>query len=373
MEKKICHVTTVHRATDTRILRHEAKTIAETGCDVTLIAQHDRNETIDGVRILALPRARNRFTRMLGLSWKAFGLALGCKADLYHLHDPELLVVGLALKILTRARLVRDVHENLAEQVLNKEWIAAGLRPVVSALVRIAEKVLTRWYDEVVPATEAIARHINHPRTTVIHNYPDLGMFHGIYVKPEKEGKGSGPLVYIGGISRIRGIYEILAALDRCSQETDPHLELIGPFSSPMLEAEVRAAPGFRRVNYRGILPWESAWMRASEAIGGLVLFHPGPNHNEALPNKLFEYMASGIAVIASNFPLWQEIVEGSECGITVDPMDIDAVARAIEHLVTNPEEAAEMGKRGRLAVEETFNWDAERTKLISAYGRVLA
>lgn len=78
--------------------------------------------------------------------------------------------------------------------------------------------------------------------------------------------------------------------------------------------------------------------------------------------------MSAGIPVIASDFPLWKEIVEGSGCGLLVNPLDPEAIAEAIKWLLENPEKAETMGKRGRKAIEECYNWDKESVKLISFY-----
>ena len=82
--------------------------------------------------------------------------------------------------------------------------------------------------------------------------------------------------------------------------------------------------------------------------------------------------MAAGLPVVASDFPLWKEIVEGNRCGITVDPLDPKAIARAIEYLLTHPEEARRMGENGRRAVEEKYNWGKEAEKLVRLYRNLL-
>ena len=105
-----------------------------------------------------------------------------------------------------------------------------------------------------------------------------------------------------------------------------------------------------------------------AEAQIGLLLFHPEPNHVDAQPNKMFEYMSSGLPVIASNFPLWKQIVEGNQCGLCVDPLDPAAIAAAIDYIVSHPEEARAMGENGKKAVDEKYNWGAESIKLISLY-----
>ncbi|MBD3768073.1 MAG: glycosyltransferase, partial [Gammaproteobacteria bacterium] len=100
----------------------------------------------------------------------------------------------------------------------------------------------------------------------------------------------------------------------------------------------------------------------------GLVTFLPAPNHIDAQPNKMFEYMSAGLPIITSIFPLWREIVEGNQCGLCVDPLDPQAIGEAIQYLIDNPVEAEQMGKNGRQAVEQKYNWTIEEQKLLDLY-----
>jgi glycosyltransferase involved in cell wall biosynthesis len=100
----------------------------------------------------------------------------------------------------------------------------------------------------------------------------------------------------------------------------------------------------------------------------GLVLFHPEPNHIEAQPNKMFEYMIAGLPVIASNFPLWRQLVEGAGCGLVVNPLSVSEIAQAMEWILDHPAEAAQMGERGREYVLRQANWAPEAQKLIALY-----
>lgn len=92
----------------------------------------------------------------------------------------------------------------------------------------------------------------------------------------------------------------------------------------------------------------------------------------DSLPVKMFEYMSAGIPVIASNFPLWKEIIEKNQCGVCVDPLNPLEIAKAIEYVLKNDEIAKKYGKNGRMLIENKYNWEKEEKKLINIYERLL-
>lgn len=103
----------------------------------------------------------------------------------------------------------------------------------------------------------------------------------------------------------------------------------------------------------------------------GLVLLHPAPNHIEAQPNKLFEYMAAGLPVVASDFPLWRDLIEGLGCGLVVNPLDPGEIAGAISILLEDPLRAEAMGRRGKEAIAAKYNWNIEARDFLNLYGQI--
>lgn len=364
--KAVCHLTTVHQPFDTRIFHKECKTLTRNGYKVILIAQHERNEVVDGVRIIALPRPRNRFYRILGLTWRAFRLAVMQQAEVYHFHDPELLPAGVLLKIFTTGSVIYDVHEDVPQQILTKYWIPPFLRRTFAKIFNITEKLMARVFDGVVVATEGIAEKFARFNPIVIHNYPDLRMFPIQSPLPQEEKENI--LVYVGGISRLRGAFEMVHALESLDPSLNVHLDMIGRFEPSGLDKELQSLPGYIHVQFIGWLAPENVYVHLRKTILGLVCLHPEPRYIVSLPIKLFEYMAAGLPVIASNFPLWKDIVEGSHCGLCIDPLNSKEISKAIEFLLMNPEEARIMGENGRRAVEEKYNWEKEGEKLLTLY-----
>lgn len=173
-------------------------------------------------------------------------------------------------------------------------------------------------------------------------------------------------ICYVGSIASIRGIKELVASM--ALTQTAARLNLVGTFAEPQVEDEVQACPGWGRVNALGTKDRPGVRDVLARSRAGIVTFYPLPNHVDAQPNKMFEYMSAGVPVIASHFPLWREIVEGNDCGVCVDPLDPAAIAAAIDRIVGDPALAKRMGANGRQAVEDRYNWAAEELKLQDFY-----
>ncbi|EQM72357.1 hypothetical protein L686_05840 [Stutzerimonas stutzeri MF28] len=149
-------------------------------------------------------------------------------------------------------------------------------------------------------------------------------------------------------------------------------LQLVGKFSESQVEKEAKASRGWGQVDEHGFMNRKQVAEILSGSVAGIVTFLPAPNHIDAQPNKMFEYMSAGVPVIASNFPLWKEIIEGNACGVCVDPLDPMAIAGAIDDLVRNPEKAERMGRNGQQAVQQRYNWKVEERKLLELYSCLL-
>jgi glycosyltransferase involved in cell wall biosynthesis len=369
----IIHFTTVHARTDTRIrVKQAASLAAETGGRVALFVQDGQGgekDTTTGLEVVDTgPRLSSRSLRMSLGAWRMWRAVRRARHKVAHFHDPELIPVGLLLK-LSGVKVVYDVHEDVPRQILGKFWIPVVFRKTVAWAMEAVEWIAGRCFDAIVPATSKIANRFPVDKTVVVQNFPLLQEL----VVPDSVPYDERPphFAYVGGITRARGAKEMVAAIGilSCGNAV---LRLAGAFSPQNLQAEIEGLEGWKRVDFLGWADRKQVAGLLGNVRAGLVLFQPGPNHCSAQPNKMFEYMAAGLPVIASDFALWREIVDGAGCGILVDPQDPDAIARAMQWMLDHPDEAEAMGRRGRAAVEEKYNWEREAEKLIGLYKELM-
>ena len=365
---RIVHLTSVHPPDDVRIYVKECQTLAAAGFDVTLVAPGEPRPPSDGVRLVAVRRPGSRLRRVTRTAIAVYRAAVRRRADIYHFHDPELIPVGLLLK-LGGSHVIYDVHEDVPRQILSKLWIRPTLRKPVAAMAAAVERVAACALDGIVTVTPAIAARFPAAKTVLVHNYPMLSEMARRPVQiPYRERPPV--VVYIGSLTAERGAHELVRAMGLLNPRNDTRL-ILAVRVSPELEAALAAESGWDHVTATEWLSRAAVADLLGRARVGIVTFLPVPNHVSAYPTKLFEYMAAGLPVVASDFPVWREIVERAGCGVLVDPEDPAAIASAIDRLLADPVAAEAMGERGRSAVQDRFNWETEAKALVAFYGRL--
>ena len=366
---KVCVLTSVHSPSDVRVFQKEAVALAETGYEVHLVAPSKQDSTQRGVRIHAVRQFNGRHSRMTRTTLEVYRRARSLKADVYHFHDPELIPFGILLKLAGK-RVIYDVHEDVPKDILDKDWIAPWLRRPLANVMAAIEWVAARYLDRVIAATPSIARRFPKQKTAVVQNFPLQESLWSSMAIPYSDRP---PIVtYIGWIGIVRGAREMISAMSMVPASLAARLYIAGEWYPPEFAREAATLPGWPRVNYLGLLSRDGVRDLLAKSRHGRLLFHPLANHVEAQPNNLYEYMSAALPVITSNFPLWKQIVEDFKCGLTVDPLDPEAIASAINWLLEHPVEAKAMGERGREAVLKYYNWEQEAQVLKSTYRDVL-
>ncbi|MDD2367840.1 MAG: glycosyltransferase family 4 protein [Sulfuricurvum sp.] len=365
---KITHLTSAHPRYDTRIFVKMCCSLARIeGYNVSLIVADGKGDEIkNGVSIIDIGIDKSgRIARMTKTVQNVYRQALHLDSDIYHLHDPELLTIALKLKKQGK-KVIFDSHEDYPKQLLNKPYLSPFAAKTLSFVFTHYQKYICSRIDALVTATPYIRDQLLtvNSNTVDINNFPIIEEFaHPIAWNFKKN-----EVVYLGAIAAVRGIKEMTLAMGLVK---NARLNLGGIVHEDDTYKEVQSYDGWKNVNELGFLNRNEVAQILSNSKAGLVTLHPTSNYPDALPVKMFEYMIAGIPVIASNFPLWQEIVEGNQCGICVNPLDPKAIVEAINWIIDHPIEAEAMGENGINAVKNLYNWGKEEKKLFALYSNL--
>ena len=366
MKLKVCHLTAVHPRYDTRIFWKECISLQRNGFDVSLIvADNNQDEHIEGVKIFDVGRQSSRFQRIIKTPNKIYKKAVILDADVFHFHDPELIPVGLKLRKKGK-KVIYDVHEDVPRQLLCKPYLNRFFKKIISMVFEIYENYAIKKFTLLLTATNHINKRLvkHNKKVTDIYNYPIISE---LATNEEWQNKDN-EICYIGRISKTRGIREIVKSMEYIK---NAHLNLAGEFDIESTGNEIKNYIGWEKVKYFGYITKRQIYSILKRSKIGLVTLYPIINYWDALPVKMFEYMAAGIPVIASNIPIWKNIIEGNRCGIIVDPFKVCEIADAINYLLNHPDKAEEMGKNGKKAIKEKYNWSIEEAKLIDVYYQI--
>lgn len=366
---RVVHLSSVHARHDTRVFIKMCSSVAEYGYETYLVVADGKgDELVNGVNIIDVGSWDNRFHRIHSIAKQIFHTACLLNADLYHLHDPELIPFGCKL-VKKGFKVIFDSHEDVPKQILGKPYLNKTVRWGISNIFSYYEGIACAKLSGVIGATPTIRDKFRsrNENTENINNFPLLGELSASLPWSNKRLE----VCYVGGVSKIRGIVEMCCAMGQVKSRA--RLNLVGGLGEGDLKEALRQTPGWDRVNLAGFLDREGVRNVLQRSIAGLLVFHPVPNHVDAQPNKLFEYMSAGIPVIASDFPLWRDIIAHHDCGLLVDPLVPESIAESIDYLVTHRSEAERMGNNGRLAVEQRYNWESEKNKMFSFYERTMS
>ena len=375
---KVCILSSVHDALDNRVFYREAQSLRRAGYEVTLIAVHDRAEVKDGVRIEALPRVHRWQRPRLWLT--LYRQALQTEADLFHFHDPELLLVTPWLRWRTGRPTIYDVHEANADFIKVKDYMPAWLRYPMAWVFRWLEPLLARLQSALVFADDQIAipfRDIRCPKVTLF-NFPARSFTQNAINATQGIERRQPIILYLGGLERNRGsklmieaFYQVLQAMP------EARLLLVGHFMPPELEQELKADAALYGIEHAlaitGPVPFEQIGGYLRQATVGWVTWQPVSKNQKNIPTKLFEYMAYGLPVVSSDLASTRPFVCQGENGYIVAASDPAEHAQAILQLLRHPQRAMTMGRHGQEMVRSRYNWDEMEKRLLALYQELLS
>lgn len=369
--KKICHVTSAHPPEDGRIFRRACVSAAKAGYDTYLVEQ---GETYDksGVHIvgIGMPEKAGRLYRMTTFAKKAYEKAVSLDADLYQLHDPELIPYAKKLKKMGKS-VIFDSHENYVEQIRNKPYLPKPAAIILSKWFSFYSKRIYSMIDGFTfPGNdeyESVFDNLN-KRVVTTDNLPWLSELYDKY--DETIQREPNTACYIGGLDEARGITQIVKACSAAKCK----LYLAGNFSSDEYKKSLEQIAEFSCVEFLGILGREEiVQLLQKVSVGLCMLLDIGQYYKmQNFPTKVYEYMSMAIPVIVNDSAYNNKKVRELQIGYCVDPMNVEAAGRTIRQLLDNTEERNDFGRNGRNAIKNEFCWDREQHKLLELYKDIL-
>ena len=376
-------ITSSHPVFDTRIFKKECHSLThsltDAGFKVILLAPiEEKLLHIEGVTIIGFGKITNRVDRIFNLL-KIFLLMLRLNGSVFHVHEPELLLLLPFVRIFMRhSKFFYDVHENYSDAVMSSEkhWIPDMFKPLIAHLLNFIEKFLARQADLVIAASPDIEVNFIGCKTISVRNFAPMYIIDRILRDKElQQNTKSFEIIYTGSLTRTRGILEIVKALEMLEPNFNVKFIVSGIFHDSQYKKEVEAQPGFKNMSFLGWIPsYEDMIKRIINADIAMICFHSDPNLDDAVErsNKLFEYMGMGLPIIVSDLPGWSGLINKFSCGVVVNPLDPADIADKINYLLNNPDVARQMGQNGRETVLKNYNWQIEGDKLVSAYKKIL-
>ncbi|MCC6618106.1 MAG: glycosyltransferase family 4 protein [Chloroflexi bacterium] len=360
---------------DTRVEK-EARTLLAAGYRVTVVADGGdglpAREGRDGIDVRRVSRSG---TRLAGARYarherRLAGLLTSLRPTVLHAHDSNaLLSVAVAARRLG-VPFVYDAHDlwlGRPRRDRSRAYFAASqllYGAIERALVPRAAATITVSP----PLADHLALRYGLRRVALVPNYPEFD--DGARMLDLRALEGVDPaapiVLYLGGLMAGRGLEQLV---DAVALVPEVQLVLLGDGAlAPALRQRSADRAISQRVHVLPPVPPDEvvAWARSAD-IGVSPIVPSCLNYRYSLPNKLFQYMAAGLPVVASDLPQVREVVTDARCGMVVDTRRPEAMASAIGQLLADPA-AGDLGRRGAEAVRDRYHWGVAGQRLLDLY-----
>lgn len=333
----------VREFSDARLHRTVAA-LQRAGAQVTIRAIGDVDEAPADCDLEAYEASGKvrRLVRSLVWPWQVAG-------DLLLTADPDMAPAALVSSRIRRRPWVADVQEDYVQVLNDRPWVPGGLRRLLQAVVRITNR-LTSKADLVIVADDHVPPRAA-PRRHVMRNEPD---FTKLPPLPAARKPGPWRAVYVGDNRSSRGLREMVEAVAATVDDAQPwHLDLVGPIAGGDRAwfDERLARPDARNIVWHGRLEPKRSWQIAINADVGLCLLAQTPAFVEAMPSKIYEYLACGMPTIASPLPRVKDLLDANGAGIIVD--GVDQTVAALRTFAEDPAERHRLVESARVQAEE--------------------
>ncbi|TAJ32726.1 glycosyltransferase [Bosea sp. (in: a-proteobacteria)] len=196
-------------------------------------------------------------------------------------------------------------------------------------------------------------RFAGHHRVSLVSNGANSDLFKPEGAPSPIEGRY---VIFVGGLVAWHGVGTMLAALKEPSWPADLRLVIVG---DGIERDKVEQALTDPRLVWLGRQPYDAvpALLRGALAALCVIENQDGRSGSGVAPLKLFEAMACGVPVIASDLPFQADLVRNADAGVLVPPAAASAIASAVKSLSSAPDKAQLLGRNGAAYVAREASW----------------
>lgn len=363
---RVLHVTTAHSADDVRIFERECRSLAASDSYDVYLAASGAIPADSGVTLIPLaPPPASRAGRFAGGPRKALGLSRALSVDLWHFHDPELLPVALKLAR-SGHNVIWDAHEDYVAQFTDdggKSWVPGPARRLVRSGTASLLAAVDRHAAGIVAATPTIAGRYHNLRTVVVGNEARLELFANC--QPSFE---AGRVLFTGSPGPGHLFDQVVEAVSKV-----PGARLVVAGREPDSFTWIRAREVLgERLVHLGWLDRSGIAGAISASSLGLSTYADIPTNAENSPNKLFEFAAAGLPVVASPTQSNQRLLNSSCAGFAAEDFGAEALSEAIARALSDREAWEAASSAGRVWAAREGSWSGSEARLFSLYDDVL-
>lgn len=374
---KVCHFSSVHSIHDTRVFERECASIAN-DFSVTLIGIGKFSGIKKDVNIIGVKKPNKPWLRFFSTIWIVFAKAVHQNADIYHIHDAEMIPFGLVLSFAGK-KVVYDIHENTKTDILLKHWIPNYQKKIIATIYDWCLKSAAK-HMHFIPVIwrkkDITAFYCKPNQYTIVQNFADHKQLKP-YCVTNRAAITQNNLFYIGMLKDMYyNIYQLFDAMLILKQQgINTHLHCVGYFGIG-INNNFNDYPRWLEIKdsitFYGKLNINEAYAISANCKIGICLKNQPEEMVLSHERKLFEYMAIGLPYISCNQTIYQDISERFNAGITTNLTHANDFAIAIKSLLLNPELLNEMALNATNAVQQGINWESEYKKLKSLYEKLV-
>lgn len=369
---KVCHVISGYFRNDARVFYRQCLSLKKHDFNVCILTNDAApNEIQQGVEIISCTRLPiARWKTLLFATRYFYQHAVEIDADVYQLHSPELLPLGVKLKKLGK-KVVYDAHEDMPAHILEKEWLPIWSRKFVSSCFNLYMTHVFKIIDEIISPHTHVVRDVvkRFGKGVLIANFPIVKKQ---YVSTESDYLSRQNIFCYSGTVYTYSNQKTIA--EAMMSAVDAHYHVAGYIDNDQ-ESRLMQSEASDRIKFLGRLNQTDLAKFYHKSVAGIAIYDYKLNLGDRLgsygTNKIFEYMEAGLPIICTDYELWKDIVERYQCGVCVKPGDKNALAKAMFTIMNNKKSAFIMGENGRRAVEDEFNWHSEEIKYCALFRKL--